>query len=112
MNNAISRNRKRKRKLVCESLESRQLIASDLIYHNFIMPEDSDMSGDVTPLEALMVINQLNAGSSTGASDIAAAFDVDADGTLSPLDALTSGLQKQSTSNCRSKRYSLSLVRL
>ena len=33
------------------------------------MPEDSDMSGDVTPLDALMVINQLNAGSSTGASD-------------------------------------------
>ncbi len=89
MNNAISRKHGRLRKLVCESLESRQLMAGDLVYHNFMMPEDSDMSGDVTPLDALAVINQLNAGSPTGTRDVAAALDVDADGTLSPLDALT-----------------------
>ena len=89
MNNAISRKRGRLRKLVCESLESRQLMAGDLVYHNFMMPEDSDMSGDVTPLDALAVINQLNAGSPTGTRDVAAALDVDADGALSPLDALT-----------------------
>jgi Tetratricopeptide repeat len=75
MNNANSRNRRRQRRLVCESLESRQLMASDLIYHNFMMPEDSDMSGDVTPLDALMVINQLNAGGSIGANNVSAALD-------------------------------------
>ncbi len=90
MHYAIStRQRQRLRRLVCESLESRQLMAADLVHHNFMMPEDSDMSGDVTPLDALMVINGLNTGAVGGQSDVAAALDVDADGTLSPLDALT-----------------------
>jgi hypothetical protein len=90
MNYSIStRNRQRLRKLVCESLESRQLMAADMVHHNFMMPEDTDMSGNVNPLDALVLINQLNARVARDSSDLAAALDVDADGSLSPLDALT-----------------------
>ena len=84
----------RSRKLVYESLELRQLMASDLVaMNNFMMPEDADMSGSITPLDALVVINQLNSqsdGSPRGgtAADQAVAVDVNADGNLSPLDAL------------------------
>ncbi len=70
-------------------------MASDLVpLNNFMMPEDADMSGSITPLDALVVINQLNSESvgslSSGvAADKGVAVDVDADGNLSPLDALT-----------------------
>ena len=54
----------RSRKLVYESLELRQLMASDLVaMNNFMMPDDADMSGSITPLDALVVINQLNSQS-------------------------------------------------
>lgn len=70
-------------------------MASDLgALNNFMMPEDSDLSGSITPLDALVVINELNTqmagGQRNGAgADKSIAVDVDADGTLSPLDALT-----------------------
>ncbi|MCY2977052.1 MAG: dockerin type I domain-containing protein, partial [Planctomycetota bacterium] len=89
------KSRARSRKLVYESLELRQLMASDLVtMNNFMMPEDADMSGSITPLDALVVINHLNFQSmdnprSGGAADKRVAVDVDADGSLSPLDALT-----------------------
>ena len=90
MKNLISkRQRNRLRKLVCESLEPRQLMAADMVHHNFMMPEDSDMSGNVNPLDALMVINRLNTQIAGGQMNLTGAVDVDADGTLSPLDALT-----------------------
>ncbi|MCY2977111.1 MAG: dockerin type I domain-containing protein [Planctomycetota bacterium] len=91
----VFKSRARSRKLVYESLELRQLMASDLVMmNNFMMPEDADMSGSITPLDALVVINQLNFQSivnprSSGAADKRIAVDVDADGSLSPLDALT-----------------------
>jgi hypothetical protein len=50
----------RSRRLLAESLESRQLLASDLVLHNFVMPEDADASGYVSPLDALVIINQIN----------------------------------------------------
>jgi hypothetical protein len=74
------------RRLVCERLESRQLMAADMLDHNFVMPEDTDSSGFVSPLDALVVINALNTRAKT--TPIAAAVDVDADGALTPLDAL------------------------
>jgi hypothetical protein len=90
----LSKSRARSRKLVYESLELRQLMASDLVaMNNFMMPEDADMSGSITPIDALVVINELNTrmgGSQRdGVTDKSMALDVDADGTLSPLDALT-----------------------
>lgn len=62
--------------------------------NNFMMPEDADLNGSITPLDALVVINELNeqmGGSQRngGAIDRSIAVDVDADGDLSPLDALT-----------------------
>jgi hypothetical protein len=84
-----TRNRSRLRKLVCESLETRQLMAADLIHHNFMMPEDTDLNGGITPLDALVVINRLNSQNAAAPSELATAVDVDADGTLTPLDALT-----------------------
>lgn len=82
----------RRRRLVLEGLETRALLASDC-YHNFMMPEDTDGSGELSPLDALVVINQLNAASTNnGAAPSALRWnmtDVDADSTLSPLDALS-----------------------
>jgi len=78
--------RHRSRRLLAESLESRQLLASDLVHHNFVMPEDADASGYVSPLDALVIINQINSDRSN--PQTSAAVDVDADGSLTPLDAL------------------------
>ncbi len=70
-----------------EALEARQLFASDVaVPHNFVIPEDCDNSGDVSPLDALIVTNQLNLPSQS--PDSTEMLDVNADGTLSPLDAL------------------------
>ena len=69
-----------------EALEARQLFAADVaLPHNFVMPEDCDNSGNVSPLDALVVINQLNHSPSRETTMM---LDVNADGNLSPLDAL------------------------
>ena len=80
------------RKMFVERLENRALLAGD-IFHNFVMPEDADASGGVTPLDALVVINELNARIAGTASDSNSASgrmktDVDADQAVTPLDAL------------------------
>ncbi len=78
-----------KRSLRFESLETRALLAADLLVpHNFAMPEDCDSSGSVSPLDALVVINELNQPESARAIAASKMIDVDADGVLSPLDAL------------------------
>ncbi len=74
------------RHLGCESLESRSLMAADLFDHNFVMPEDTNSGGFVSPIDALVVINALNSrGENT---QVNAAVDVNADGSLTPSDAL------------------------
>lgn len=79
----------RLRALRFESLEQRALLAADMqTLHNFAMPEDADASGSVSPLDALVVINELNRPETNGASDSSKMIDVDADGRLTPLDAL------------------------
>jgi hypothetical protein len=86
---AESSNRSRIRQV--EKLENRSLLAGDC-FHNIELPEDADGSGSVTPLDALVVINELNR-SSTDASSASnttnsAMVDIDGDSVLSPLDAL------------------------
>lgn len=76
----------RTRRLVCESLESRSLMAADSFDHNFAMPEDTNSSGFVSPMDALVVISALNSRGEN--KQVEAAVDVNADGILSPIDAL------------------------
>jgi VCBS repeat-containing protein len=62
-------------------------------------PLDVSNDGHITPLDALLVINELNAGSRGGASRLAASLsaapssgpylDTSGDGVVSPIDALT-----------------------
>ena len=72
------------RRLRLERFESRALMASDC-FHNIEIPEDTDGSGDVSALDALAVINQLN-GTSTSSATLMT--DVDTDSVTTPLDAL------------------------
>lgn len=74
-----------------ESLETRSLMAGDIL-HNFMMPEDTDGSGSVTPLDALVVINRINQSDSAALGRVVEnavrLVDVNADNSLTPLDAL------------------------
>ncbi len=84
-----------RRALRCESLERRNLLAAGLgLEHNFISPEDVDGSGDVTPYDALQIVNNLNRQSREAlqgevSSSVASGvmLDVDADGHSTPADA-------------------------
>jgi hypothetical protein len=83
------------RMLRLESLERRELMASDFApFHNYLASTDVDGDFKISPLDALMVINQLN---TTGAGSLASRsapqtrtglVDADGDNNLSPLDAL------------------------
>jgi hypothetical protein len=74
------------RRLFAESLESRRLMAVDCtLRHNFANPEDTDASGIVSPIDALKVINVLNAQVDQSIDQV----DVNADGVLSAIDVLT-----------------------
>jgi hypothetical protein len=73
-----------------EGLESRSLLAGNLFHFNPIFPEDTTVDGQVTPLDALVIINGLNAKTASGESSVSvrAGYDVDGDGRDLPLDAL------------------------
>lgn len=61
------------------------------IYHNFTVPEDSDGNGSIDPLDALVIINQLNGEANSSVSTPHRSqqlLDVDGDRALTPLDAL------------------------
>jgi uncharacterized protein (DUF2249 family) len=94
----------RRRRLAIEALEMRQLMASDLApIHNFRFPEDSNGSGSVSPVDLLLVINQLNQGRDavTRMAPQSFATDINADSNLSPIDALLvlNYLNRTSSSN-------------
>ena len=55
---ALARKR-RSRRMSIENLENRSLMAGDF-HHNFVLPEDADASGVVSPVDALVVINRVN----------------------------------------------------
>ncbi len=82
-----------RRRLLSEQLEARALLAADLM-HNVDLPSDVNHDGSTTPLDALFIINELNAGGSrslmTGAApQISGLFyDVNNDLYLTPVDAL------------------------
>ncbi len=77
--------------LFIEHLENRKLLASD--WQNAVLRADVDQSAFVSPLDALVVINQLNR---VGSGELPARdlnstepfYDVDGDGFLSPKDVL------------------------
>lgn len=81
-----------RRQLRSESLENRQLLAAN-IFHNESMPEDVNEDGQVTAVDALTVINQMNrrargdanAGADRGPGRMT---DVNNDGLDSAADAL------------------------
>src|SRR6478672_5240761 len=78
------------RRLFAEQLESRELLAGDIL-HNFDDPSDTDKNGSFSPVDILHVINQLNTPASTAngeASTTTYYNDVNADGFVSPIDAL------------------------
>jgi hypothetical protein len=81
-----SMRRKVTRRLFAETLESRALMAGDVV-HNFVYPHDVDSDGSLTPLDALVVINDINRGAGTQ-GDERPGHDVDDDSMVTPLDAL------------------------
>lgn len=84
------------KKLRIESLEARQLLAADLGYHNSIIPQDVNRDLNVTPLDAILVINELNNTDSSELTPVASGeitdgilLDTNADGYLTAGDALS-----------------------
>jgi VCBS repeat-containing protein len=84
-----------KRRLFAEQLESRVLLAGDVL-HNFDDPYDTDNNGVFAPVDILHVINQLNepapsaGGEAPGAGRSSTSYynDVNGDGQVTPIDAL------------------------
>jgi hypothetical protein len=85
--------RKRRRRLIVESLEYRHLLASD--WTNPLFELDVDDSGSVDPLDALVVINDINESGarrlleSLDATDEFVYLDTDGDSFVGPLDVLS-----------------------
>ena len=77
---------KTRRSLTVERLELRQLLAADFHPgHNVFDPEDVNDDGIVSPVDALIVVNEMNG---PGAGPSGHFTEVNADGQRSPLDAL------------------------
>lgn len=88
---ALARNGRRKlfqRKLRTELLESRQLMAADMLQHNVFDAEDVNDDGLCSPLDALLVLQELNAKGSVGSANNRIFSDVNNDGARSPADVL------------------------
>lgn len=67
-----------------------QVLENELEFHNADHPADVDGSGEVSALDALIIINYLNdfGTGPIGEGDPTRGYDVNADGEVSPLDAL------------------------
>jgi len=76
-----------RRNLRIEALESRLLLAGDVLRQNIIHPEDANGDGIPTALDAIIIINELD---DEGPSDSPATTnaDVNGDGVVSPSDVL------------------------
>lgn len=76
-----------------ESLEGRQLLAADLMPdHNYLIAEDVNQDFQITPLDALLVVNAINGRSAGGGegeqSGLPPKVDTNGDGILSAIDAM------------------------
>lgn len=84
--------RRPSRRLHVQSLERRQLLAGDIVdMQNVEMPEDVNADGQVTSLDALMVINRIRqerGGGSDNGEQVTMFRDVNGDGQVTSLDAL------------------------
>lgn len=83
--------RNRSRQCGFESLEARQLCASD--WQNATMPLDVNRSGGTEPLDALIVINDINAHGMRSLGDLPSGydgplFDTNGDGNIGAMDVL------------------------
>ena len=74
------------RKLGLQSLENRNLLAGDVGVEIFASDVNGD--GEVTPVDAVQVINALYSQNKGGVVEDLASVDVNKDGALSPRDAL------------------------
>ena len=79
------------RTLRLESLESRSLLAADTfvgLRHNLMNPSDVNMDGTASPIDALMIIDELNRSGQSSGSQSPMMADTNNDGFVSPVDAL------------------------
>lgn len=76
------------RRLKSELLETRQLLASDSFQHNAFDAENVNDDGECSPIDALLVIRELNGRDQNSASTPLVFTDVNNDGDRSPADAL------------------------
>lgn len=86
------RNQFQRRSLSMEVLEGRRLLVVGVITpvsppQNYGNPEDTNYDNQVTPIDALIVINRLNNPNQTDSQSSVSA-DIDGDGIISPRDAL------------------------
>lgn len=98
--------RHRSRRLRLEPLETRHLLTG---WHNLVLPPDVNGDGEVTPVDALQVVNALAREQSTQielttpAGPFDPFLDVDNNGFVTPLDALqvlnAIGVQNQAAAN-------------
>lgn len=84
-----------RRQLRSESLEKRQLLAGDLLpAHNYSIPEDVNGDFQVTPLDALLILNHIRRSNGVSSlegvqrGDLEHFVDVTATNEVTPLDAL------------------------
>ncbi|MEZ6112010.1 MAG: peroxidase family protein [Pirellulaceae bacterium] len=88
--------RKPHRRLKLESLEDRRVMAAGVMHgmmHNVAQPEDVNDDGEISAIDALLTINQLNSGRPAGENATAAGgrrafLDVNNDGDVSPIDVM------------------------
>lgn len=75
-----------RRKLTIESLESRRMLAVDVAAVAELFSMDVNVDGEVSPIDALLVINHLNANAAGPLAGAPAVLDVNGDGEISPND--------------------------
>ena len=77
------------RRFFVESLENRLLLAADIAFQNPLLYQDVNFDQEVSPVDALQVINHLNlAETLSDEVPIGAFLDVSGDGHASAIDAL------------------------
>ena len=122
--------RRERRRLLAEALEGRALLAADWLvsdYWNGSRPADVNADGSVAPLDALLVINEINAfgshavmgpaatqpsgeGENPAASGGRIYRDTNNDGMISPIDALLVINELNGEGESPLMRYQISLV--